>query len=100
MLGINLELLVIHGVQTWMYLAVPVLLYAWERLMRIFRSSIKPVRILKAVDYVGGKGVLALHMSKPDDFEYKSGQYMFINCAAVSPFEWYGFKSRLPNSLR
>lgn len=33
--------------QTWMYLAVPVLLYVGERLIRAFRSSIKPVQILK-----------------------------------------------------
>ncbi|KAI3773514.1 hypothetical protein L1987_48044 [Smallanthus sonchifolius] len=32
--------------------------------------------------------VLALHMSKPQGFKYKSGQYMFVNCAVVSPFEW------------
>ena len=30
-----------------MYLAVPVTLYAGERLVRVFRSSIKPVKILK-----------------------------------------------------
>lgn len=35
------------GLQTWMYLAVPVFLYACERLIRFFRSSIKPVKILK-----------------------------------------------------
>lgn len=75
--------------QTWMYLAVPVVLYALERIIRVFRSSIQPVKILKAYDYSGRKGVLALQMKKPDDFEYKSGQYMFVNCPAVSPFEWY-----------
>lgn len=42
---------------------------------------------LKVAVYPGN--VLALHMSKPQGFRYKSGQYMFINCAAVSPFEWY-----------
>ncbi|KAF9620497.1 hypothetical protein IFM89_013114 [Coptis chinensis] len=76
-------LLVVHGIYlylskewykktTWMYLAVPVVLYACERLIRAFRSSIKPVKILKG-------------------FKYKSGQYMFVNCAAVSPFEWHPF---------
>lgn len=30
-----------------MYLAVPMTLYACERLIRFFRSSIKPVKILK-----------------------------------------------------
>ncbi|WJX96217.1 hypothetical protein P8452_77451 [Trifolium repens] len=51
--------------------------------------SIKPVRILKVAVYPGN--VLALHMSKPHGFRYKSGQYMFINCVAVSPFEWHPF---------
>ncbi|XP_065872086.1 respiratory burst oxidase homolog protein C-like [Euphorbia lathyris] len=74
---------------TWMYLAVPLLLYASERLTRALRSSIKPVAIKKVAIYPGN--VLALHMSKPQGFRYKSGQYMFVNCAAVSPFEWHPF---------
>nr|QEO60275.1 respiratory burst oxidase-like protein D [Begonia x semperflorens-cultorum] len=93
-------LLIVHGIKlyltniwyqktTWMYLAVPILLYACERLVRAFRSSIKPVKILKVAVYPGN--VLALHMSKPQGFKYKSGQYMFVNCAAVSPFEWHPF---------
>ncbi|KAF3430880.1 hypothetical protein FNV43_RR25610 [Rhamnella rubrinervis] len=93
-------LLIVHGIYlyltktwyqktTWMYLAVPVGLYACERLIRAFRSSIKPVKILKVAVYPGN--VLALHMTKPQGFKYKSGQYMFVNCAAVSPFEWHPF---------
>lgn len=41
---------------------------------------------MKVAVYPGN--VLALHMSKPHGFKYKSGQYIFVNCAAVSPFEW------------
>ncbi|VFQ87252.1 unnamed protein product [Cuscuta campestris] len=93
-------LLLVHGVKlyltnkwykktTWMYLAVPILLYGGERLIRAFRSSIKPVKILKVAVYYGN--VLTLQMSKPQGFRYKSGQYMFVNCAAVSPFEWHPF---------
>lgn len=93
-------LLVVHGIKlyltrewhkktTWMYLAIPIIIYALERLTRALRSSIKPVRILKVAVYPGN--VLALHMSKPQGFRYKSGQYMFVNCAAVSPFEWHPF---------
>ncbi|KAL3818455.1 hypothetical protein ACJIZ3_004360 [Penstemon smallii] len=92
--------LIIHGVKlylthewykktTWMYLAVPITLYAGERLIRAFRSSIKAVKILKVAVYPGN--VLTLHMSKPQGFKYKSGQYIFVNCAAVSPFEWHPF---------
>ncbi|XP_045825825.1 respiratory burst oxidase homolog protein C-like [Trifolium pratense] len=93
-------LMIVHGIKlyltkewykktTWMYLAIPIIIYALERLTRALRSSIKPVRILKVAVYPGN--VLALHMSKPQGFRYKSGQYMFINCAAVSPFEWHPF---------
>lgn len=93
-------LLIVHGIYlylskewykktTWMYIAIPVILYASERSIRAFRSGIKPVKILKVAVYPGN--VLALHMSKPQGFKYKSGQYMFVNCAAVSPFEWHPF---------
>ncbi|KAI6707178.1 hypothetical protein NL676_010140 [Syzygium grande] len=93
-------LLIIHGVflylvhlwyrkTTWMYLAVPVLLYAGERTLRFFRSGMYTVRLLKVAIYPGN--VLTLKMSKPPQFKYKSGQYMFVQCPAVSPFEWHPF---------
>ncbi|XP_052194912.1 respiratory burst oxidase homolog protein B-like isoform X2 [Diospyros lotus] len=74
---------------TWMYLAVPVILYACERLIRAFRYGSKTVHILKVAVYPGN--VLALHMSKPQGFKYTSGQYIFVNCSAVSPFQWHPF---------
>ncbi|EFH41797.1 predicted protein [Arabidopsis lyrata subsp. lyrata] len=74
---------------TWMYLAVPVAFYACERLIRAFRSKMETVKVIKAATYPGN--VLTLHMSRPTNFEYKSGQYMFVNCPAVSPFEWHPF---------
>ncbi|KAL6278582.1 hypothetical protein ACE6H2_022183 [Prunus campanulata] len=74
---------------TWMYLAVPILLYACERLIRAFRSGYKTVRILKVAVYPGN--VLALHMSTPQGFKYTSGQYIYVNCSAISPFQWHPF---------
>ncbi|GAB2273781.1 hypothetical protein Dimus_008560 [Dionaea muscipula] len=93
-------LLIIHGEKlymvhkwylktTWMYLAVPVLLYAGERTLRFFRSGLYTVRLLKVAIYPGN--VLTLKMSKPAQFHYKSGQYMFVQCPAVSPLEWHPF---------
>ncbi|XP_047325519.1 respiratory burst oxidase homolog protein C-like [Impatiens glandulifera] len=93
-------LLIAHGIKlylthewykktTWMYLAVPITIYGCERLIRAFRSSIRPVKIQKVAVYPGN--VLSLHMSRPQGFKYRSGQYMFVNCAAVSPFEWHPF---------
>ncbi|GAV85082.1 Ferric_reduct domain-containing protein/FAD_binding_8 domain-containing protein/NAD_binding_6 domain-containing protein/NADPH_Ox domain-containing protein [Cephalotus follicularis] len=93
-------LLIIHGEflyldhrwyhkTTWMYLSVPLLLYAGERSLRYFRSGFYPVRLLKVAIYPGN--VLTLQMSKPLQFRYKSGQYMFVQCPAISPFEWHPF---------
>ncbi|VAI14314.1 unnamed protein product [Triticum turgidum subsp. durum] len=103
--------LVVHGVclyinrtwykqTTWMYLAVPVLLYAGERLLRALRShGLTTVRIEKVAVYPGN--VIAIHMSKPHGFRYRSGQYIYVNCGEVSPFEapihhHLGSRRRLP----
>ncbi|PON71166.1 Respiratory burst oxidase [Parasponia andersonii] len=93
-------LLVIHGYYlylsrkwykktTWMYLVVPILFYACERLLRAFRSEYQRVKIVKVAVYPGN--LLALHMSRPHGFKYSSGQYIYLNCSAVSPFEWHPF---------
>ncbi|CAN7096827.1 hypothetical protein BRARA_I05278 [Brassica rapa] len=74
---------------TWMYLAVPTILYACERLIRLFRSGSKAVTILKVAVYPGN--VLSLYMSKPKGFKYRSGQYIYVNCSDVSPFQWHPF---------
>ncbi|CAL5194743.1 unnamed protein product [Lathyrus oleraceus] len=93
-------LLILHGYKlylsrkwykktTWMYLAIPMIIYACERLLRAFRSGNKSVKILKVAVYPGN--VLALHVSKPQGFKYHSGQYIFVNCSDVSPFQWHPF---------
>lgn len=92
--------LVIHGIflflshswyqkTTWMYLAVPVLIYVSERSLRALRSGYHGVNIQKVAIYPGN--VLTLHMTKPQGFKYKSGQYVFVKCPDVSPFEWHPF---------
>ncbi|KAH7298309.1 hypothetical protein KP509_25G036700 [Ceratopteris richardii] len=92
--------LVIHGIflflshewyqkSTWMYLAVPMLIYSGERLLRFFRTGRKGVEILKVAVYPGN--VLKLHMRKPRGFKYKSGQYVYLNCPQISTFQWHPF---------
>lgn len=41
---------------------------------------------LQAIIYAGN--VLALYISKPPGFRYKSGMYMFVKCPDISNFEW------------
>ncbi|CAN6585062.1 unnamed protein product [Malus baccata var. baccata] len=74
---------------TWMYIAVPVVLYAGERVFRAIRSGFYEVEILKASIYPGK--VLSLKLQKPEGFRYLSGMYIFIQCPQISPFEWHPF---------
>ncbi|KAH9722198.1 Respiratory burst oxidase2 [Citrus sinensis] len=53
---------------TWMYIAVPVLLYAGERIYRVVRSGIYEIKNLTPSLYPGK--VLSLKMQKPEGFRH------------------------------
>ncbi|PRQ47080.1 putative NAD(P)H oxidase (H(2)O(2)-forming) [Rosa chinensis] len=100
LLGLVYVLLLIHGSclyfvhkwyqkTTWMYISVPFLLYVVERSIRTCRSKHYSVKILKATILPGN--VISLIMSKPPGFKYRSGQYIFLQCPTISPFEWHPF---------
>ncbi|KAM3404554.1 hypothetical protein ACQJBY_007570 [Aegilops geniculata] len=78
-------------IETWMYLAVPMIVYACERLTRTLRSRVRAVHKVKAVVHPDPAALLSLHLSKPEGFRYKSGQYIFVKCPNVSSFEWHPF---------
>ncbi|KAK8659089.1 hypothetical protein V6N13_029301 [Hibiscus sabdariffa] len=64
---------------TWMYIAIPVLLYAGERMTRALRSGFSEVKILKVRLYPGK--VLSLKLRKPEGFRHKSGMHPFsLSC--------------------
>ncbi|TKY72908.1 Respiratory burst oxidase-like protein E [Spatholobus suberectus] len=98
--GLVYVLLLIHGSflylthrwyqkTTWMYISAPLLLYMAERSLRTRRSAHYTVKILKVSGLPGN--VFSLIMSKPNGFKYKSGQYIFLQCPKISPFEWHPF---------
>ncbi|KAK8286839.1 hypothetical protein V6Z12_D07G018200 [Gossypium hirsutum] len=100
LLGLVYILLVIHGTflylshqwyqrSTWMYIAVPLLLYMGERTVRACRAEHYSVKIFKVSVLPGD--VFSMVMSKPQGFKYKSGQYIFLQCPSISPFEWHPF---------
>ncbi|KAG2635227.1 respiratory burst oxidase homolog protein E-like [Panicum virgatum] len=100
LLGIVYALLLVHGYflflvrrwyekTTWMYISVPLVLYVGERMLRALRSNAYTVKILKVCLLPGN--VLTITMSKPYGFRYRSGQYIFLQCPMISPFEWHPF---------
>ncbi|KAL5698248.1 hypothetical protein ACHQM5_029313 [Ranunculus cassubicifolius] len=93
-------LLIVHGFYlylvhnwyqktTWMYISIPLLIYVGERTLRTLRSNYYSVKILKVAELPGN--VFSMIMSKPHGFKYRSGQYIFLQCPRISPFEWHPF---------
>lgn len=77
----------IHGPVFIYWCCVPLTLYIIERILQANRGH-KPYEVIK-VEWISP--VLALYF-KPmykEDFNFKEGQYVYINCPAVSPDEWH-----------
>ncbi|KAD3068417.1 hypothetical protein R6Q59_017576 [Mikania micrantha] len=98
--GLVYILLLIHGSflflvhnwtqkTTWMYISVPIIIYAAERSLRTGRSEHYSPKIIKVSSLPGD--VFSIILSKPNGFKYRSGQYIFLQCPSISPFEWHPF---------
>lgn len=72
----------------WIFGAVPVGLYTLERLLRFIRAN-RPTRISRVIAHPSD--VVEIRFEKRPKFSYKTGQYLFLQCPAVSSFEWHPF---------
>ncbi|XP_044061023.1 NADPH oxidase 1 [Siniperca chuatsi] len=73
--------------QTWMWVIGPMVLYLCERLLRFIRY-IQTVQYRKIV--MRPSNVLELQLVK-NGFKMEVGQYVFLNCPAISQLEWHPF---------
>ncbi|KAG7518401.1 NADPH oxidase 1 [Solea senegalensis] len=73
--------------QTWMWVIAPMVLYLCERLLRFIRYM-QTVTYRKIV--MRPSKVLELQLVK-SGFKMEVGQYVFLNCPAISQLEWHPF---------
>ncbi|XP_036381059.1 cytochrome b-245 heavy chain-like isoform X1 [Megalops cyprinoides] len=73
--------------QTWMWVIGPMVLYLCERVLRFIRYM-QTVRYRKIV--IHPSKVLELQLDKAG-FKMEVGQYVFLNCPAISQLEWHPF---------
>ncbi|XP_070616246.1 NADPH oxidase 1 [Erythrolamprus reginae] len=73
--------------ESWKWVLAPLILYAFERALRIWRSCQKVV-ITKVIMHPSR--VLEIQMCKAG-FSMEIGQYVFLNCPAISYLEWHPF---------
>nr|XP_028579576.1 NADPH oxidase 3 isoform X1 [Podarcis muralis] len=71
----------------WKWVLCPVILYICERIIRLWRFQ-QEVVVTKVVSH--SSGVLELHMKKRG-FKMEAGQYIFLQCPAISQMEWHPF---------
>ncbi|XP_003933805.3 NADPH oxidase 3 [Saimiri boliviensis] len=71
----------------WKWVLGPVVLYACERIIRFWRFQ-QEVVITKVISHPSG--VLELHMKKRG-FKMAPGQYILMQCPAISSLEWHPF---------
>ncbi|XP_037531665.1 NADPH oxidase 1 [Nematolebias whitei] len=72
---------------TWWWVLGPMIIYACERLLRLIRYAQK-VQYRKIV--MRPSKVLELQLVKKG-FKMDVGQYVFLNCPAISKLEWHPF---------
>lgn len=81
-------LLLVHAPNFWKWALVPLLALAVERVLRLRRTR-TPTSIVNA-ELLPSR-VLGLEIQRPEGFDYRPGDYLYLKVPHVSRFEWHPF---------
>lgn len=87
-----LLIMLIHGKQFWKWLLIPGTLYAIERILRYRKTKshkLGDTYISEAI--LLPSKVTHLVIKRPERFNYKAGDYIYINIPAIAKYEWHPF---------
>lgn len=88
----------VHGPSFIYWSCIPVALYIIERCYQYTRGN-KHFLIAK-VEWISPVMAIYFHPRSKEDFVFKEGQYLFLNCPAISLTEWHPFTiSSSPDDL-
>lgn len=74
--------------QSWYWLVGPIVFYTFERLYRSYMCQTRQLVVVKVVKHQDATPVMEINLSK---IATKAGQYVFLNCSAISNLEWHPF---------
>jgi hypothetical protein len=79
----------LHGPIFIYWSIIPVALYILERYLQLYRGN-RPY-VVQKVEWI--EPVLAVYFRPvfKEDFPFKEGQYLYLNCPAISASEWHPF---------
>lgn len=81
-------LLFIHGPRFWIWGTVP---WTWFLIERAMRAQRRRGRSRVLDTKLHSAGVTRVEFSRPDDFDYKPGDYVFLRLPAIARHEWHPF---------
>lgn len=79
----------LHGPVFFYWVALPVCLYVLERYLQSYRGN-KGYVIVK-VEWIPPVMAVYFRPVNKEDFVFKEGQYLYLNCPYVSKTEWHPF---------
>jgi len=80
-------LMLFHAPLFWAWFLIPGVLYVDERLMREYRGT-ETALVLRVRTHPSN--VIEIHMKK-SKFKFSAGQYIYLSCPSISPYEWHPF---------
>ena len=86
--GVFFFFLFLHAPTYWQWGLWPALLYCFERLLQKFRGKI-PFALVK-VEWISPVMAIYFRPLIKDDFKFKEGQYLYLNCPGISN-QWHPF---------
>lgn len=81
--------LFLHGPVFVYWAIVPVLLYAAERYMQYFRGN-RPY-VINRIEWIPPVMAIQFRPLVKEDFKFKEGQYLYLNCPYINAYEWHPF---------
>jgi DMSO/TMAO reductase YedYZ heme-binding membrane subunit len=84
----------LHYTKSYIWLAAPVLLYALDKAVQVYRGHVQKASLRQALLYVSPTGmtrVTNLTVQKRLPAGYEAGSYVFVNVPSISKFQWHPF---------
>ncbi|KAA0200279.1 hypothetical protein HAZT_HAZT010796 [Hyalella azteca] len=84
-------LMVVHGPRFWMWLLVPGTAFVAEACVRVMQVySDRGRTSVVAVEELPSQ-VMKLTIQRPQEFEFRAGEYVYLNVPSVAKHEWHPF---------
>ncbi|KAK4885210.1 hypothetical protein RN001_001481 [Aquatica leii] len=84
-------LLIFHGPNFWKWFIAPGVIYLGERILRFSWLKSKRGKTYISSGLLLPSKVTHLVIKRPLQFEYRPGDYVFVNIPAIAKYEWHPF---------